>query len=274
MAGRRANYLNPVRMYLFTSAFFFLIFFNFLTNDNDPVNIRSNHYGVLTDSIQKMDSATFRQFSMEFKTIIPHEQKDAIRYFDSMDSKVGLHFTDTAYASLEDYHRVLKEEKRHHNWLEKKLITQQIILNKKYQNDSQRIWQILKEKIKHNFPQIFFISLPFFAFLLKLLYVRRSYFYYTSHLIFGVHLFIFYYLGILISYSFEEFSSSINMPYLAILNLPIIFFLVIYCYKSMRNFYQQSRGKTFLKFLILIFSFSFVLALITISAFILSFFKL
>ncbi len=274
MAGRRVSYLNPIRMYLFTSAFFFLIFFNFLTNDSDPVKITSNHYGVLTDSIKKMDSATFSHFSREFKNFIPHEQKDAVRYFDSMDSKVGLRFTDTAYASLEDYHRVLKEGKRHHNWLEQKLITKQITLNEKYQNDSQKIWLILKDKIRHNFPQIYFISLPFFALLLKLLYVRRSHFYYTNHFIFGVHLFIFYYLGILISYSLEEFSSRINLPYLAIMNFPIIFFLVIYCYKAMRNFYQQSRIKTLLKFLILFFTFSIVLALITISAFILSFFKL
>src|SRR5258708_16144972 len=41
MAGRRATYLNPIRMYVFTSAIFFLIFFSLkrpseLVNMNEP----------------------------------------------------------------------------------------------------------------------------------------------------------------------------------------------------------------------------------------------
>ncbi len=48
MIGRRASYLDPIRMYIFTSAFFFIVFFSFvnpdkiatgkdLKNINDPV---------------------------------------------------------------------------------------------------------------------------------------------------------------------------------------------------------------------------------------------
>ena len=34
MIGRRASYVNPVRMYIFTSAFFFLLFFTFSFQSN------------------------------------------------------------------------------------------------------------------------------------------------------------------------------------------------------------------------------------------------
>jgi len=37
MAGRRASYLNPVRLYVFTSAFFFLIFFSLYTSSDQEL---------------------------------------------------------------------------------------------------------------------------------------------------------------------------------------------------------------------------------------------
>lgn len=273
MAGRRMNYLNPVRMYLFTSAFFFLIFFNFLTNDERKVEMIDTHYGIATDSIRKMDTLTFKNFSKSFNEKIPRNQKKAMKYFDSIDNKVGFSFTDTSYASLKDYQQVLKDGKRHHNWLQKKLIFKQIELNDKYNHNKKRILNEVKDKLKHSFPQILFVTLPLFALLLKLLYIRRKNFYYTNHLIFTFHLYIFYFIGMLVSFSLEKISSEFQLPFLAFLYVPINFFLVIYCYKAMRNFYLQSRGKTFLKFMILFFLFSLLIGIITGIYFLLSFFK-
>jgi hypothetical protein len=39
MRGRRASYLDPVRMYIFTSAIFFLLFFSFLVSDQEVLRI-------------------------------------------------------------------------------------------------------------------------------------------------------------------------------------------------------------------------------------------
>ncbi len=39
LAGRRVAYLHPVRMYVFTSAFFFLIFFTFFKLDNSDASV-------------------------------------------------------------------------------------------------------------------------------------------------------------------------------------------------------------------------------------------
>ncbi|MEO6723037.1 MAG: DUF3667 domain-containing protein, partial [Ferruginibacter sp.] len=38
--GRRASYLNPIRMYVFTSAFFFLIFFSFMQPKEEVVVVK------------------------------------------------------------------------------------------------------------------------------------------------------------------------------------------------------------------------------------------
>ena len=53
-------------------------------------------------------------------------------------------------------------------------------------------------KFLHNSPKVLFISLPLFAVLLKLLYVRRKQFYYVDHGIFAVHLYIFSFLVLLV----------------------------------------------------------------------------
>ena len=54
MAGRRASYLNPIRLYVFTSAFFFLFFFKFVSptefkNETDAT--------VLKAKLDKLDNA-------------------------------------------------------------------------------------------------------------------------------------------------------------------------------------------------------------------------
>jgi len=39
LRGRRASYLNPIRMYIFTSAFFFILFFTFIMKGEDEQRI-------------------------------------------------------------------------------------------------------------------------------------------------------------------------------------------------------------------------------------------
>mgnify|MGYP003521863268 FL=1 len=55
LKGRRADYLHPIRLYIFTSAFFFLFFFAVKTDkieDKKPENT--------TDSIQNNDFVNFK----------------------------------------------------------------------------------------------------------------------------------------------------------------------------------------------------------------------
>src|SRR5204862_2249809 len=62
MAGRRASYLNPVRMYVFTSAIFFLLFFSFFRS-KQSIKIDPSINGKTLGQIDKMDSVTFEKFT-------------------------------------------------------------------------------------------------------------------------------------------------------------------------------------------------------------------
>ena len=58
MRGKRASYLNPIRMYLFTSFIFFLVFFSLYKVDENIVNVTVGKERV---DIDKMDSAKLKQ---------------------------------------------------------------------------------------------------------------------------------------------------------------------------------------------------------------------
>src|SRR5690349_22469253 len=64
MIGRRASYLNPIRMYVFTSAIFFLLFFSFFES-KAPLKIVPTINGKTLEQIDKMDSATFATFTTD-----------------------------------------------------------------------------------------------------------------------------------------------------------------------------------------------------------------
>ena len=63
MIGRRASYVNPIRMYIFTSAFFFLIFFSFMKMDKKTLIGEVNMNGETYAEIEAMDSLAFDAFT-------------------------------------------------------------------------------------------------------------------------------------------------------------------------------------------------------------------
>ena len=89
------------------------------------------------------------------------------------------------------------------------------------------------------------LMMPALALLLKLLYVRRD-FYYIEHLVFSFHYHAFAFLilsaGLLLDEATDSGFSPSSIAFLIVL---------IYLYLAMRRVYQQGRFKTFIKFLIL-----------------------
>ena len=89
-------------------------------------------------------------------------------------------------------------------------------------------------------PIATFFFLPFFSFFIWMVYIRKKYTY-TDHLIFSFHnqslLFILLIVSNLINAVFNIGSEGLFL---------LIF--AIYLYKAMRNFYQQGRVKTIIKY--------------------------
>ena len=89
MKGRRASYVNPIRMYIFTSAFFFLIFFSLFKMDKQRLVSQSTINNKTWAQIQKMDSATFSEFTKAIniendRPAIPMTRPEFKNYYDSL----------------------------------------------------------------------------------------------------------------------------------------------------------------------------------------------
>jgi hypothetical protein len=119
-----------------------------------------------------------------------------------------------------------------------------------------------REEVKHKIPQIMFITLPFMALILQLLYRRLKQFYYVNHIIFIINLYIGVYLLILFELGLDYLYKLSYFGLFAFLSSIVSIGTFFYVYKSMRNFYHQGRLKTFIKCLLLYFMF-FLVAIIS-----------
>ncbi len=281
MLGRRASYLNPIRFYVFTSAIFFLLFFWLYHFDaNKDINVTGNVNDVSIEAIKKMDSVKYRAFvdkivkndsSLQFA----YDREAYFRYLDTLALGSGvIRITPGNYTNRKSYDSALAHGKDH-NWLERQLVYKQIELNEKYKGDKRAFISALINTLLHSIPQMLFITLPLFALWLKLLYRRRKEYYYVNHAIFTIHLFVFIFILLLVIFGINKMAAASSaLHWLGYLSGLLTLFLFFYIYKAMRNFYRQGRGKTILKFVVLLLFSIFILIILFIVFMFLSFFKI
>ncbi|MBO9684943.1 MAG: hypothetical protein J7502_20095 [Flavisolibacter sp.] len=94
------------------------------------------------------------------------------------------------------------------------------------------------------------MSLPFFALILKLLYVRRKNFYYSDHAVFTLYHYIFSFILLMAIMGVGQLSdwTGISLGWVILL---LFLVWIGYLLIAMKNFYRQGWRKTIVKFLIL-----------------------
>jgi hypothetical protein len=263
--GRRVSYLHPIRMYLFTSFIFFLVFFSLYKVDENSLNIVIDK-----NDIDKVDSAALSQISSGINNGKPLTKEEIKKKFDS----TRVTFTATKYKSRRGYDSLLKSGAIKDNWFKRMVAYKGIELNEKYRNNTRLEMVDLITHIQHSIPQMLFVLLPLFAFFLKLLFMRHKDFYYTDHAIFTIHFYIFIFIEMLLIFGISKISSVTGTAWLQYVNVLLIIVLFFYLYKAMRNFYGQRRFKTILKYLLLLFSFLFFGTFLLIIFFFISVFQI
>lgn len=260
--GRRVRYLNPVRMYLFTSAIFFLIFFS-LQGSN--LNFQSNVNKALTS--KERDSAIIRLQERLLKDSGNIQLKESLNLLRDTNRAVtvgdivkesgsfvmmdGVNAGD--YKSVEQYDSIQKKKPadQRDGWVTRSLMRKGIELSIRYKHDPSGA---IKEFVKiflHKLPYLLFVSLPLFALILKLLYIRRKQFFYADHGIFTLHHYIFSFILLLFFFGFNGLNSIAGWKIFTILAIITIILWPVYLLIAMKNFYRQRWMKTFLKFLLL-----------------------
>jgi len=263
MLGKRKAYLHPIRMYVFTSAMFFLLFFSFFqakeserSNPAEPASREKREKLIiyLEQKLQKDSTDTEVKNNLLWL-------KDTSRVVTNMDiakmddaSNGLLKISKSDYNSFREYdsaQKLLPSNKRD-GWMARLLVKREIELNDKFRADPDGAMHNFTESILHKLPYLLFISLPIFALLLKLVYLRRKQFFYADHGVFTIHLYVFTFLVFLLIFSAGKIGTAIGRD-LDLVVFVLFMLLYFYLYKAMRNFYGQRRAKTILKFLLISF---------------------
>jgi len=293
--GKRAGYLNPIKMYVFISAVFFVIFFTFLNpvtairDDsadarlgslkqvyNDLVKVRDSS-GLSYNAVALEKSIRETETKMAILTAQAHEENESLRKItkrvgDSIILKspglgikidsgnlrskmtggngflVGLPFANVEAYKL--YQHNLPDSLQDKT-LKKAILYRMIRMKGEAGEDRLEPVREMMDRFFHAFPQLLFISLPLFALILSLLYIRKKQYYYVDHVIFSIHLFCATFIFILL-YSFSnKLKTYTGLGIFTLLSALIFFGIYFYQYKALRNFYKQSRLNTILSFIVL-----------------------
>ncbi|MGZ5262962.1 MAG: DUF3667 domain-containing protein [Kaistella sp.] len=286
--GRRASYLNPIRMYVFTSALFFIIFYAMFRVDEWNINITENAKYV--DSV-KIKLANAKESSLRSAK----NKEDSARIIEDfnlveripitkpldLDSSgdpqplLNFAFEKKQYRSRQQYDSIQKilPVNERDGWLRRKVVLRSLELNKKYKQDYDRFFRDLAAKFVHTFPYLLFVSLPLYALFLKILYLRRKRFY-VDHGIFLIHLYIFTFIVLLLLFALIKLEQVTNWGWIGFLIAALIIYGLFYTLKAMRNFYGQGWGKTIFKFTVLNFLAFISLILLFILFFVLTVFRI
>lgn len=276
-AGKRESYYHPARMYVFISFVFFFAFFSITDfeedekTEKDKVELSEKDKKEIADNTKKgFDQVVKFTGDSSFVALGDSIQKQVKASLDTTKSKkkkqgaASFNFDDVAeYKTVEAYDSIqlTKPDSDRDNWFVRLVSKRVINVRNKYGEDSEKLGEVFLSAFKDNFSKVLFYLLPFFALLLKLLYIRRGY-YYSEHLVFSIYYYNFFYLAgtlqILVGLS----------PWLSWISTFIGFWIVLYLLFAMKRMYQQSWRKTILKYFIFGFSFMILVAIgFSISAF-------
>lgn len=252
--GKRERYYHPARMYVFISFVFFLLAFSLPDSDtDDEVEMTEEDKKELAEDLKENGITTnpYYNDSLWKKPLAEELARDSSSSKKKKNSAFKLGSADyKSVAAYDSVQNALPEDERD-NWFVRKLEIRAIELNEKYKEDGD-FGKDFYQSFKDNFSKVLFYLLPFFALLLRLLYIRRDFFY-SEHLVFSIYYYNFFYLGASI-YLLVDLIPVVN-EFTFVVGLWIYFHLLF----AMKRMYLQSWKKTILKFVLFSFGFSFLM---------------
>jgi Protein of unknown function (DUF3667) len=299
--GRRSDYLHPIRLYIFSSAIFFLLFFSVVNVDSMVENKNAKDSTEVTGlsasavalrlNQQKMKDSVSRTAFLSAATKLDEEasalqaeliqrrkKADSLRQARAKNSddeeiattndgkfRIKSDQSINSYPTTHAYELVqsaLPAEKRD-GWFARRFKRRMINLKEGFTKNSEGTFSYILEHFFHTLPQALILSLPITAFLLFILYARRKKFYYVDHAVFVIHLYCANFIGLLAIFAIFKLDALTSWGWLWIVEILLALGMLIYSFLAMKVFYQQSGAKTFLKFSLLSFASFLMLSLVS-----------
>jgi hypothetical protein len=260
--GKRTKYLDPIRMYLFTSAFFFLVFFAIgghinIGKEQEVFLTKPKRMEVAYEVSEQLkrkpdDSILKKQLNLLLDSTYRIELDSAEVKNEPVDSLLFLKGRAYRMRVTPFENTALVNVKSKNGWVSRKIENKVNDLHNKYGENLYEGIEKLIENGLHKLPYLLFVSLPFFAGILKLLYIRRKNFYYSDHAVFTLHHYILSFILMLLIFVFGALEDKTGWRGVWNTLTVIVFWLwPIYLFIEMKRFYGQGWIKTLGKFLLL-----------------------
>jgi hypothetical protein len=283
LMGRRAQYLHPVKMYIFISLVFFVIFFQ--NKQHGPVEVkestkseqkgRDNAKKAIDKGINanpNLSATQKMELSKRIKAFIPDTIAKEINADLKKDSKKVKEqkadddggftvYGDDNINKFKTYEEYLADQNKlsadkRDNRIEHYLVKKNFDWKKQGKNAK----EILGEGLKHNAPKMMFLLLPMFAFILKLAFWKNHKFY-VEHVIYTIHLhcFLFLFLTLIMLVNIilpESWRTVVDL-----FQTLAVIIIIWYVYRSLRIVYNRSRWRTVSKMIGVSFMYSIVFGL-------------
>ena len=219
--GKRARFLNPVQLYIFVTTIFFVLFFSF-SHSNE------------TSEGKKTEPANQQKMTAQ----VQPQSADPNPLNKDFEINDGFSLSRPSFASWQQYDSaqqrlpISQQDGQFVQLIYKKMFD----LEKRYPNNKD-FTKAYTEALLHNIPKAFFILLPFFAFLLALLF-RKGNFYSVDHLIFSLHFHSFIFLLLSGYLLLDKFVPSDDIVYWS--GMAILLGIGIYLFLAMKTVYGKS----------------------------------
>lgn len=283
LAGRRAQYLHPIKMYIFISLVFFVLFFQGNKQEKETIKANKQTEQKSADKAQtaidkgisnnkNLTAKQKDQLSKAIKAYVPDTvakeidadlEKDSVKLKVRNDDEDGEFpfFRDDGLSKFVTYNDYLVFQAKlpaadRDNMLKRYMIKK----NYDWKVKGKHAKEILWEGFKHNVPKMMFLLLPLFALILKLAFWTNHKLY-VEHIIYAIHLhcYLFSFLAFTIILKLllpDSWETIINL-----LNTATTLIIIWYIYRSLRVVYNRSRWRTISKMIGVSFMYSMVFGL-------------
>jgi len=274
MAGKRVQYLHPVKMYIFISLIYFLVLFQQKGGDIVKIDDKQMTTEQLNAAVKAINrnaylppetkkEALHDLYKDNGYTIINNKAvkdtskkaKESLKQEQENPHIVTPTSSDSTYEAYLASQNKLPAANRD-GWFERYYNKKAFAINKQKIN----VKEVVEDGIKHNFPKMMFVLLPLFALILMISFYRSKKFY-VEHLIYSFHLhcFLFLFLALII---ILHFIIPTNWDTLTgFLDFAAGLVIIWYIYKSLRVVYGCSGWRTVTKMIGMSFAYFFAFSI-------------
>jgi hypothetical protein len=262
LAGRRMSYLNPVRMYVFISAIFFIVLA--IRNKEEEIvpeeppayhtNAVRQHLAdslrqiikpssLKPDTYDSIKKQVLGDLASRLDTPVAKTKKEEAIAFALGKDGFRFKLVEDRYSNVREYdsvQRLLPDSSRDKGFM-RWVIRNNVNLKSRYGSRRQ---VVVGESFQHSIPKLMFFLLPVFALLITIFYSRKKY-HYSQHLIFSIHFHSFMFLLLLVIGLLQSLISSDTVK--DVLSLIFLLSSFIYLMMALRKVYEQSRMFSFVK---------------------------